>query len=39
MGDMKANNTKLKNYHEHKAKFANLVQNGASDEEQSKAFG
>lgn len=39
MGDMKANNTKLKNYHEHKAKFANLVQKGASDEEQSKAFG
>ncbi len=39
MGDMKANNTKLKNYYEHKAKFANLVQNGASDEEQSKAFG
>ena len=30
---------KLKNYHDHKAHFAELVQNGASDEEQSKAFG
>ncbi|REH88581.1 phage major capsid protein [Staphylococcus felis] len=39
MPDMKINNTKLKNYQEHKKKFANLVQNGASDEEQSKAFG
>ncbi|REH76202.1 phage major capsid protein [Staphylococcus felis] len=38
MPDMKINNTKLKNYQEHKKKFANLVQNGASDEEQSKAF-
>lgn len=39
MSEMKRNQKKLKNYHEHKAKFANLVQNGASDEEQSKAFG
>lgn len=39
MPDMKINNTKLKNYQEHKKKFANLVQNEASDEEQSKAFG
>ncbi|AAX90997.1 phage major capsid protein [Staphylococcus pseudintermedius] len=39
MADMKQNNVKLKNYHEHKKQFANLVQNGASDEEQSKAFG
>ncbi|WP_281197381.1 phage major capsid protein [Staphylococcus felis] len=39
MPDMKINNTKLKNYQEHKKKFANLVQNGASDEKQSKAFG
>lgn len=39
MADMKQNEQKLKNYHEHKQKFANLVQNGASDEEQSKAFG
>jgi len=30
---------KLKNYQDHKAHFAKLVQNGASDEEQSKAFG
>ncbi|MCE5001742.1 MULTISPECIES: phage major capsid protein [Staphylococcus] len=29
---------KLKNYQDHKAKFAKLVQDGASDEEQSKAF-
>ena len=36
---MKQNEQKFKNYHEHKQKFANLVQNGASDEEQSKAFG
>ncbi|WP_180529984.1 phage major capsid protein [Staphylococcus haemolyticus] len=30
---------KLKSYQDHKAHFAELVQNGASDEEQSKAFG
>ena len=30
---------KLKNYQDHKAHFAELVRNGASDEEQSKAFG
>ena len=36
---MKINDKKLRNYREHKQKFANLVQNGASDEEQSKAFG
>lgn len=39
MSDMKVKKTQLKNYKEHKQKFANLVQNGASDEEQSKAFG
>ncbi|PCF54108.1 phage major capsid protein [Staphylococcus delphini] len=39
MSDMKQNKKKLRNYQEHKARFANLVQNGASEEEQSKAFG
>ncbi|MCD9060699.1 phage major capsid protein [Staphylococcus chromogenes] len=39
MSDMKINDKKLRNYREHKQKFAKLVQNGASDEEQSKAFG
>lgn len=39
MPDMKQTNTKLKNYQEHKKHFANLVNNGASEEEQSKAFG
>ena len=29
----------IKNYQDHKANFAELVRNGASDEEQSKAFG
>ncbi|MBU7228488.1 phage major capsid protein [Staphylococcus pseudintermedius] len=38
MPDMKQNIVKLKNYSEHKKQLANLVQNGASEEEQSKAF-